>query len=143
MVDIVVLPMGLQTPSAPTVLSLTPPLGSSTQSKGWLQVSTSVLVRIRQSLSGDSYFRCLSANTSWHQQQCLGLVSAYGMDPQVGQSLDGFSFSLCSTFCLCISSHWYFVSPSKNDQSIHTLFFFLLELHVFCELYIGYFKLLG
>ena len=25
------------------------------------------------------------------------------MDPQVGQPLDGLSFSLCSTFCLCIS----------------------------------------
>uniref|UniRef100_A0A0V1KCA7 Uncharacterized protein n=1 Tax=Trichinella nativa TaxID=6335 RepID=A0A0V1KCA7_9BILA len=26
------------------------------------------------------------------------------MDPQVGQSLDGLSFSLCSTLCLHISS---------------------------------------
>jgi hypothetical protein len=44
----------------------------------------------------------------------------------VGQSLDGLSFSLCST--LCISFHRYFVSPSKRDQSIHTLVFLLLEL---------------
>jgi hypothetical protein len=34
---------------------------------------------------------------------CLGLVSADGMDPQVGQSLDGLSFSLSFTFCPCIS----------------------------------------
>ena len=31
--------------------------------------------------------------------KCLGLVSVYGMDLQVGQSLDGLSFSLCSSFC--------------------------------------------
>jgi hypothetical protein len=31
------------------------------------------------------------------------LLSTYGLDPQVGQSLDGLSFSLCSTLCLCIS----------------------------------------
>jgi hypothetical protein len=31
--------------------------------------------------------RLLSASTSWYQQKCLGLVSAYGMYPQVGGSL--------------------------------------------------------
>ena len=30
-------------------------------------------------------------------------MAAYRMDPQVGQSLDGLSFSLGSTICLCIS----------------------------------------
>ena len=30
------------------------------------------------------------------------------MDTQVGQSLGGLSFNLCSTLCLCISSHGYF-----------------------------------
>jgi hypothetical protein len=44
LVDIFVLPMGLQTPSAPSVLSLTPPLGaplrtlSSVQWLGFLEV---------------------------------------------------------------------------------------------------------
>ena len=33
----------------------------------------------------------------------LGLVSAYEMDPYVEQSLDGLSFSLCSTLCPYIS----------------------------------------
>jgi hypothetical protein len=33
--------------------------------------------------------------------------------------------------------------PSKKDWSICTLVFLLLELHVVCELYLGYSKLLG
>jgi hypothetical protein len=53
-------------------------------------------------------------------------VTVYGMDPQVRQSLDGHSFSLCSTLCVCISSHGYFVPPSKKGRSIHTLVFLLL-----------------
>jgi hypothetical protein len=68
LVDIVGPPMGLQTPSATSVLPLTPPLGSLAQSDGWLQVFASVLVRLWQSLSGDSYIRLLSASISWHQQ---------------------------------------------------------------------------
>ena len=36
-------------------------------------------------------------------RKSLGLMSADGMDPQVGQTLDGLSFSLCSTLCPCIS----------------------------------------
>jgi hypothetical protein len=38
------------------------------QSDGWLQTSASVLVRLWQSLSGDSYTMLLSASNSWHQQ---------------------------------------------------------------------------
>jgi hypothetical protein len=37
------------------------------------------------------------------QEEILGLVSSDGMDPQVGQSLNGLSFSICSTFCPCTS----------------------------------------
>jgi hypothetical protein len=44
LVDIVILPMLLQTPSAPSVLSLTPPLG--TQSNRWLRAFASVFVRL-------------------------------------------------------------------------------------------------
>jgi hypothetical protein len=36
---------------------------------------------------------------------------------------------------------YYFVTPSKKDLGTHTLFF-LLELHVVCELYLGYSELL-
>jgi len=44
LVDIVVLPIELQSPSAPSVLSLALPLGSWTQSDGWLWVSESALI---------------------------------------------------------------------------------------------------
>ena len=71
------------------------------------------------------------------------IVSGYGMDPHVVQSLDGLYFSLSSTLYLCIPSYGYFVSPSKKDQSIHTFVFLLFELHVVCELYLGYSKLLA
>jgi hypothetical protein len=37
----------------------------------------------------------------------------------------------------------YFVTPSKKNRSIHTLFFHLLELHEVCELYIEYLEILG
>jgi hypothetical protein len=60
----------------------------------------------------------------------------------VGQSLDGHSFSLCSTLCFCNSLHEYFVPSSKKDLSIHTLVFLVLEFPVFCKLYLGYSKLL-
>jgi hypothetical protein len=43
LVDIFVLPMGLQTPSAPSVLSLTPPLGSLC-SVQWLAVSIQLCI---------------------------------------------------------------------------------------------------
>jgi hypothetical protein len=68
LVNIVVLPMGLQIPSAPSVLSLIPPWGPHAQSNSWLQTSTSVFVRVWQSLSGDSHIRLLSTRTSWHPQ---------------------------------------------------------------------------
>ena len=38
---------------------------------------------IQQNLSGDSYIQFLSGSTSWHPQQCLGLVTVYRMDLQV------------------------------------------------------------
>ena len=42
--------------------------GPHAQFNGWLGASTSVLVRLWQSLSGDGYIRLLSASTSWHQK---------------------------------------------------------------------------
>jgi hypothetical protein len=84
-----------------------------------------------QSLTGHSCIRLLSAYTSWHPQKCLHLVTVYGIDRQVGQSLDG----LCSTLCFHISSGGYFVPHSKKDQSILTLVCILLEIHMICELY--------
>jgi hypothetical protein len=43
----------------------------------------------------------------WHSQQCLGLINVYGMDPQVGHSLDGLSFILYLT-------HFVSVFPSVS-----------------------------
>jgi hypothetical protein len=67
LVDIIVFPMGLQTPSAPSVLSpsLGTPLGTL-WSVQWLWASTSVFARLWQSFSGDSFIRLLSAHSSWH-----------------------------------------------------------------------------
>jgi hypothetical protein len=47
----------------------------------------------------------------------------YEMDHQVGQSLDGHSFSLCSEIYLCNSFHGYLISPFKKDRIIHILVF--------------------
>jgi hypothetical protein len=59
------------------------------------------------------------------------IVSAFGgllwMDSQVGQSLDGPSFHLSSELCLCNSFHGYFIPYSKEELSIHTLVFLLLD----------------
>jgi hypothetical protein len=73
------------------------------------------------------------AKSCWHM--CLCLVVDYGMDPWVGQSLHSPSFHLSSKLCLCNSLYGYFVPHSKEGQSIHTLVFLLLELHVFCKLF--------
>jgi hypothetical protein len=71
-------------------------------------------------------------------QSCLGFMVVYGMDPWVGQSLDGHSFFLNSKLCLCNSLHGYFVPYSKEELSIHTLLFLFLDFLVFCKLYLGY-----
>ena len=67
----------------------------------------------------------------------------YGVDPQVGQSLHGPSFSLSSKLCLCNSLHGYFVPHSKEELRVYTLVFLLLEFHVLCKFYLGYSKFLG
>jgi hypothetical protein len=72
----------------------------------------------------------------------MGLVVVYGMDPQVGQSLDGPSFSLSSELCLINSFHGYFVPHSKKEGSSHTLVF-LPDFRLFCKLYLGYSTFLG
>jgi hypothetical protein len=49
-------------------------------------------------------------------QWSLGLVVVYGMDPQVGQSLDGPSFCLSSELCLCNSFHGYFIPILRRSK---------------------------
>jgi len=113
LVDIVVLPMVVQTFSAPSVLPITPPLGSQC-SLLWLAASTtSVLVSLCQMLSGDSCNRLLSASTYWHQQWCLGLVVTYGMNPQMGQSLDDSPSVSAPHFVSIFFSCEYFGLPSS------------------------------
>ena len=83
LVDNVVLPMGLQTPSPTSVLSLTPPLGSQC-SILWL--SASICIYIGQALAEPlrtQLYQIPISKYVWHQQY-LGLVAAYEMDPQVG-----------------------------------------------------------
>ena len=135
--------MGLQTPSAPQFLPLAPSLGTLC-SVQWVAMSIHFCIYQHwHSLSRDNYIRLLSTRTCYHPQYYLSLVTVFGMDPQVGQSLDGLYFSLYFTTSLCNTFHGYFVSLSKRDQSIQTLVFLLLELHVVCELYLGYSELLG
>ena len=50
--------------------------------------------------------------------------------------------TLSSVYWLAVS-HGCFDPLSNKDQSIHTFVLLLLELHVVCELYLGYSKLLG
>jgi hypothetical protein len=141
LVHIVVPPMGLRTPSAPWVLSLALPLGTLC-SVQWLVASIHLCIcqTLLEPLGGQLY----QAPVSKHflaSAIVSGFNTVNGMDLQVGQSLDGLSFSFCSI--LCISFHGYFDPPSKKDQSIHILDFLLLELHMVCELYLGYSELLG
>jgi hypothetical protein len=63
--DIVVLPMELQTPSTPSVLSLIPILGIP-HSVQWL--AANIRFCICKAFSADSHIRLLSACTSWHLQ---------------------------------------------------------------------------
>ena len=107
LVDILVLPMGMHIPSAPSVLSLAPPLGNPMLSPMVgcdhlpLYLSGSGRASQETAISGS----CQHAFLGIHK--CLGLVTVYGMDPQVVQSLDDLSFRLCispSLIMLCFLS---------------------------------------
>jgi hypothetical protein len=143
LVHIVVPPMGLQTPSAPWVLSLALSLGTLSFSQ-WMSVS--IHFCICQALADtfnrplyqapDSKFLLASTIES-------GFDVCFWNGSLVGQYLEGHSFSLCSELCLCNPFHGYFVPHSKKEQSIHTLVFLLLQFHMFCKLNVGYSKFLG
>jgi hypothetical protein len=96
--------MGLQTPSAPWVLSLAPSLGTLCFVQ-WMTVRIHFYIcqalaePHKRQLYQAPVSKLLLASTI----VSLGLVVVYGKDPQVGQSLDGHSFSLCSEICLCNS----------------------------------------
>jgi len=131
-IDIVVLPMGLKTPSVTSVFSLTPPLGTPF-SVQWLAVS--ICLCICQALAEPLRRQLYQAPVSMH---FLASPIVTACDPHYGNLWMVIPFSLCSTLCLHISFCEYFVPPSKKDWSIHTFVFPLLELHVVCKLYLGY-----
>jgi hypothetical protein len=58
------------------------------------------------------------------------------MDPQVGQSMGGFSFSFCPKLCLCISSNGYFVPPLRRteESTLWSSFFLRFAWSVTCIL---------
>jgi len=100
LVGIVVL-MGLQTPSAQSLLSLTPLMGTPF-SVQWLAVS--IRLCICHILAEPLRRQLYQAPVSRHLL-ASAIVSGFGvcssLDPRVGQSLDGLSFSLCSTLSPC------------------------------------------
>ena len=136
LVCIVVPPMGLQNPLTPLVLSLVP-LRTLCSVK-WL--ADSIHLCICQTLVESLRRQLYQASVSKHLLAST-IMSGFGDciwdESQVGQSLDGHLFSLCSTVCLCNFYHGYFVPPSKKDRSIHTLVFVLLEFHMFCDFILG------
>jgi hypothetical protein len=112
--------MGLQTLSIPSVLSLTPLLGTP-HSVQWL--AANICLCIFKALAGPLRRQPYQAPFSMHflaSTIVSGLVTVYGMNPQVGQSLGGHSFSLCLTLHLHICLCEYFV-PLLRRIEAHTL----------------------
>jgi len=72
-VDTVASSMGLQTPIAPSVPSLSPPSVTPELSPMIGCKLPPLFVRLWQSDLGDSHIRLLSANTSWHPQYVVYL----------------------------------------------------------------------
>jgi hypothetical protein len=105
--------MELQTPSDPWVLSLAPSLGTLC-SVQWVAVNIHLCIceALAEPLRRQLYQQALVGirNSVWVWWLYMGWI------PQVGQSLDGHSFSLCSTCCLCNSFHGCFVPLSKRIE---------------------------
>jgi len=113
LVGIVVL-MGLQIPSATSILSLIPSMGTPF-SVQWLAASIRLCIcyALAEPLRRNPYQA--PVNMHFWASAILsgfgGCMYIYGLDPQVGQSLNDHSFSLCSKLCLHIPSYEYFCSP--------------------------------
>jgi hypothetical protein len=99
LVDIIMLPMGLQTSSAPSILSLTPLLGTPC-SVQWLTMSIHLCIcQVLAELLRRQLYQAPASKHFLSSTMVSSLVTVYGIDPQVGQSLDDLCFSLCSTLC--------------------------------------------
>jgi hypothetical protein len=136
LVHIVVPPRGLQTPLAPWVLSLAPPLGGpvihliADCEHPLLCLLGPSLASQETAISGSFQQNLLVY--AW----CQRLKADCWMDPRIWQSLDSLSFRLRSKLCPCNSFHRCFDPNSKKGQSVHTLLFLLLEFPVFFTLYL-------
>jgi hypothetical protein len=102
LVHIVVPPMGLQTPSAPWVLSLASPLGTL-HSVQWMALSLSFYIcQVVVEPLGRCYIRLLSASSCWHSQYCqfwwlfMGWISRWSSHVvfviYIMEYLDGFPY---------------------------------------------------
>jgi len=113
LVHIVVLPMGLQTPSAPWVLSLAPSLGTLC-SVQWMAVS--IHLCICQALAEPRICIFLYTVNVWQHNQCpwsyfpvkvqdfIPLDCLISVDPMIMKENGDFSFELCwSEIKLCLS----------------------------------------
>ena len=130
LVHIVVPPTGLQMPSAPSVLSLAPSLGTLC-SVQWMAVS--IHFYICQALAVPLRRQLYQAPVNMHFLSWT-IVSGFGKciwDGSPGGAVCGWPFlqSLLHT----LSPYFLplvFCSPSKKDWSTHTLVFLLLELSI-------------
>jgi hypothetical protein len=143
LVYIVVLPRGLQTPSAPLVLFLAPSLGTLCSIQ-WMTEYPLLY------LSGTGRASEETAKSGSCQQALAGICHSVwvwwlfmGWIPRWGSLWMVIPSVSAPKLCLCNSFHGYFVPPSKKDRSIHILVFLLLEFHVFWKLYLVYSELLG
>jgi hypothetical protein len=133
----------LKTPSAPSVLSLTPPLRIP-WSVEWL--ATSICLWLCSALAEPLWRQLYQAPVSMHFLTST-IVSVFDDCIWDGTPGGAFSrwlfFNIWSILWIHICSSEYFVPHSKKDLTTHTLVFLLLELHVVYELYLGYSELLG
>jgi hypothetical protein len=144
MVD-VVLPMGLQTSSVFQLLQsfLSFLHWETPHSMQWL--AASICFCICKALGGPLRRQLYQAPVSKHFLEST-IVSEFGdciWDESPGRIVSGWSFSLCSAFVSIFPPMSILFPFLRKTKSTHTLVFLLLELHVVCELYLGYLELLG
>ena len=130
--------MRLQTPSTPWVLSLAPSIGEPVLSPmvGYelSPLYLSSTVRAFQETAPVSKHLLPSTTVS-------GFVNSICDGSPCGTVTGWPFFQFLLQTLSHISSHGYFDSPCKKDQSIHTVIFLLCEVQVVCELYLGYSEL--
>jgi hypothetical protein len=134
--------MGQANLFSPWVFSIPPSLGTLC-SVHWMAESIHLCIcqvlaePLRRQPHQPSVSKYLLAST-----QVSGFVMYMGWIPRWG--------SLWMAFPSVSASHftsglyllpWVFFPPSKKDQNMYTLVFLFLELHVVCELYLGYSEL--